>query len=110
MTESKLPYVTAYGNITKALEKIQQAATPDRFTQDFLATKLGLKGGTPKPVIPFLKRLGFLGSDGVPTGDCPVIHFRWSAAMFRAARDGVTPNFLRDGPPEALSAAMTSCP
>ncbi len=63
----KIPYVTAYGNITKVLEKIQTAATPPRFTQDFLATKLNLKGGSPKPVIPFLKRTGFLGSDGVPT-------------------------------------------
>jgi hypothetical protein len=66
-SDSKVPYVTAYGNITKALEKIQQAATPGRFTQDFLGTKLGLKGGSARPVIPFLKRLGLLGSDGVPT-------------------------------------------
>lgn len=66
MAES-LPFVPAYGNVTKALERIQAAATPPRFTQDFLATKLDLKGGSPKPVIPFLKRVGFLGSDGVPT-------------------------------------------
>lgn len=63
----KPPYVTAYGNVKKVLEKIQPAATPARFTQDFLATKLSMKGGSPRPVIPFLKRTGFLGSDGVPT-------------------------------------------
>lgn len=63
----KLPYLAGYGIITKTLEKIKAAATPERFTQDFLATKLGLKGGTAKPVIPFLKRVGFLGTDGVPT-------------------------------------------
>lgn len=62
-----LPFVHASGNITKALERIQVAATPSRFTQDFLGTKLDLKGGSAKPLIPFLKRLGFLGSDGVPT-------------------------------------------
>lgn len=67
MAEQKIPYVPSYGAITKALQKIKDASTPDRFTQDFLATKLGLKGGTPKPVIPFLKRTGFLGSDGAPT-------------------------------------------
>jgi hypothetical protein len=61
------PYVNAYGNITKTLTKIQTAAVPARFTQDFLATKLALKGGSARPVIPFLKRLGLLGSDGVPT-------------------------------------------
>lgn len=67
MTDAKVPYLQAYGNITKALQKIKTAQTPDRFTQDFLATKLGLKGGSPKPVIPFLKRTGFLSSDGSPS-------------------------------------------
>jgi hypothetical protein len=67
VAETKIPYVTAYGTIPKALEAIRKASTPDRFTQDFLATKLGLPGGSPKPVIPFLKRTGFLGSDGTPT-------------------------------------------
>lgn len=63
----KIPYLAAYGVISKTLEKIKTAPTPDRFTQDFLSTKLGMKGGSPKPVIPFLKRVGFIGSDGVPT-------------------------------------------
>lgn len=62
-----LPYLNAYGNIPKALKKIQEAATPLRFTQDFLATKLNLRGGSATPLIPFLKRTGFIGSDGVPT-------------------------------------------
>jgi hypothetical protein len=67
MPQSKVPYINAYGRIHTTLEKIQTASTPPRFTQDFLATKLGVKGGSAKPVIPFLKRTGFLGSDGVPT-------------------------------------------
>lgn len=67
MADVKVPYVTAYGNITKALQGIKKAQTPDRFTQDFLSTKLLLKGGSAKPVIPFLKKTGFLGSDGTPT-------------------------------------------
>lgn len=62
-----LPYLNAYGVITKTLEKIKTATTPDRFTQDFLSTKIGLTGGSPKPVIPFLKRTGFLSGDGAPT-------------------------------------------
>jgi len=59
--------VQAYGNITKALQKIQSASTPDRFTHDFLDTKLGMSGGSARPVIPFFKRIGFLASDGSPT-------------------------------------------
>ena len=62
-----LPYINAYGNITKVLEKVKGAATPDRFSQDFLADTLGMKGGSARPVIPYLKRTGFLGPDGTPT-------------------------------------------
>ena len=67
MAKGSLPYVTAHGNITKVLDKIKSAETPPRFTQDYLATTLDMPGGTAKPVIPFLKRTGFLGSDGAPT-------------------------------------------
>jgi hypothetical protein len=66
MAES-IPYIQAYGNLTKALERIRDAQTPPRFTQDFLETKLNLKGGSARPVIPFLKRTGFLAPDGAPT-------------------------------------------
>lgn len=65
--ESKLPYIMAYGNIKKALEKIKTAATPDRFSQDFLEKTLGMTGGGSRPVLPFLKRTGFLNRDGTPT-------------------------------------------
>jgi hypothetical protein len=65
---SKVPYLQAYGNIKKALDKITTAAVPTtRFTQDFLATTLDMKGGGARPVIPYLKRAGFLTSDGTPT-------------------------------------------
>ena len=67
MTDICVPYMNAYGNLTKALDRIKTAQTPPRFTQDFLETKLSLKGGGARPVIPFLKRTGFLGSDGTPT-------------------------------------------
>src|SRR5262249_54105075 len=67
MPEDSIPYVGAYGNITKALQAIQRAQTPDRFTQDFLSTKLALKGGSARAIIPFLKKVGFLASDGTPT-------------------------------------------
>lgn len=66
--ESKLPYLNAYGNIGKALEKIKVAGLPsDRFSQDFLEKTLGMTGGGSRPVLPFLKRTGFLSADGTPT-------------------------------------------
>src|SRR5262249_46350270 len=61
------PYINATGFITKAFVKIIEAQQPERFTQDFLGTKLGLERGSAKPIIPLLKRLGFVGSDGTPT-------------------------------------------
>jgi hypothetical protein len=65
--ESSLPYVYAPGSIRTALEKIRQAATPDRVTRDFVTTKLGIKGGTGAALIPFFKKIGFVNSDGTPT-------------------------------------------
>lgn len=64
---AKLPYMLSTGLIPKIFEKIQHARRPDRFTQDFLETKLGHSGGSARAIIPLLKRLGFIGSDGVPT-------------------------------------------
>lgn len=61
------PYMFAYGTIAKVLEKIKNAATPERLTQDYLAETLAVKGGNAKMVIPFLKRIGFLNGDGSPT-------------------------------------------
>jgi hypothetical protein len=67
MAEDSLPYVNATGNITKVLNKIRDAETPTRFSQDYLATTLQMPGGSAKPLIPYLKRTGFLASDGTPT-------------------------------------------
>lgn len=63
----KLPYMVSPGLIPKILAKIQEARRPERFTQDFLETKLGHSGGSARAIIPLLKRLGFLSSDGAPT-------------------------------------------
>lgn len=67
MAENPLPYINAYGNITKVLDKIKAAETPPKFTQDYLGTTLQMTGGSATPVIAFLKRTGFLTSDGTPT-------------------------------------------
>lgn len=61
------PYLASPGTVPKALEKIKSAATPERFTSDFVNTVLGFKGGTGASLIPFMKRMGFVASDGAPT-------------------------------------------
>jgi len=63
----KLPYVNQPGSILKIFEKVRHAQTPERFTGDFLETKLGFRGGNCRQFIPLAKKLGFLGSDGRPT-------------------------------------------
>lgn len=62
-----LPYSTSIGTLENMLEKIKTASVPDRFTQDFVKTKLAMKGGTAASCIPFLKKMGFVSSDGTPT-------------------------------------------
>jgi Family of unknown function (DUF5343) len=64
---AKLPYLASPGTIGRILNKVIEARRPERFTQDFLKTKLGFPGGNAQVMIPLLKRLGFLGSDGAPT-------------------------------------------
>jgi Family of unknown function (DUF5343) len=64
---TQLPYMISPGLIPKILTKIEEAKRPDRFTQDFLGTKLGYPSGSARPIIPLLKRMGFLNSDGSPT-------------------------------------------
>jgi hypothetical protein len=61
------PFLNAYGLVTKILDKIIEASQPERFTQDFLSTKLGFSGGSARPIIPLLKKLGLIASDGTPT-------------------------------------------
>ena len=63
----KPPYMPNPGTLGKVLDKIKQAATPARFTQDFVSDTLGFKGQYALAVIPFLKKVGFLGADGSPT-------------------------------------------
>jgi Family of unknown function (DUF5343) len=84
---AKLPYMASPGLVTKILTKIQEARKPDRFTQDFLETKLGFPGGSARPIIALLKRMNFLNSDGTPT---PLYdRFRNVTTQGPAVADGV---------------------
>lgn len=64
---TQLPYVVQPGSMARVLTKLMAAQTPERFTQDFLTTKLGFKGGNDKQFIPLAKKLGLLNSDGTTT-------------------------------------------
>ena len=64
---TKLPYVIQPTIVKNVLEKIRDAKTPDRFTTDFLDSKLGCRGGNYRQFIPLAKKLGLLNSDGTPT-------------------------------------------
>ncbi len=62
-----LPYVTTVRTLERMLEKITNASVPERFTQDFVSTKLSMRGGTPRAIIPFIKKMGHVAGDGSPT-------------------------------------------
>jgi hypothetical protein len=62
-----LPYVTAPGNIDKALTGIKTAATPISVSQDFVKTILKIQGGSGNQMTAYLRKIGFTGPDGTPT-------------------------------------------
>ncbi len=64
---ANLPYVTATGNVERALNAIKSAATPERVTQDFVKEVLNIPGGSGNQMTTFLKRIGFANSDGTPS-------------------------------------------
>ena len=61
------PYINAYGQLPRLFKRIQEADVPSKFTQDFLSSILGLKSSGHRPMIPFLKRLGFIDNSNTPT-------------------------------------------
>lgn len=64
---SALPYVTAPGNVTKALNGIISAATPERVSQDFVKTVLGIPGGSGNQMASYLRKIGLANPDGAPS-------------------------------------------
>ncbi|HAQ34409.1 MAG: hypothetical protein CMF74_11050 [Maricaulis sp.] len=64
---ANLPYVTASGNVAKALNAIAAAATPDVVSGNFVKTILKIPGGSGDQMTSFLKKVGFANPDGTPT-------------------------------------------
>lgn len=84
---SVLPYITATGNVEKALLGIKAAATPENVTQDFVKTILKIKGGSGNQIASYLKKIGFAAPDGSPTDIYK--RFRNSASTGSAAFDAM---------------------
>jgi hypothetical protein len=64
---AKLPYLSTPGTFDNAVQKIKAAATPPNFNNDFVHTKLQIKGGAGTVLPPFFKKLGLVAGDGSPT-------------------------------------------
>jgi hypothetical protein len=62
-----IPYAQAPGTLEAMLKKIKTASVPEKFSQDFVSTVLGMKGGSARSTIPFIKKMGFVSVDGTPT-------------------------------------------
>jgi hypothetical protein len=86
-----LPYVTATGNIERALTAIKAASTPERVTQDFVKTILKIKGGSGDQITSFLKKIGFANPDGSPSDIYRT--FRNPATSGKAAADALRIGF-----------------
>lgn len=62
-----LPYVTAPGNVERALVGIKTAATPTTVSQDFVKTILNIPGGSGNQMTSYLRKIGFVSPDGSPS-------------------------------------------
>jgi hypothetical protein len=95
---ASLPYVTATGNVEKALVAIRAAATPTNVTQDFVKTILKIPGGSGNQMSAFLRKIGFVKADGSPSDI--YTRFRNDMSMGAAAADalkiGYAPLFTRN--------------
>jgi hypothetical protein len=93
-----LPYLSSNKNVGELFGKIQSARIPDKFTHDYLKTTVGLKGSNDRPLIPFLRTLGFIDQSGAPTPAYRLLKDGDSAkvAIADAARRAYAPLFSAD--------------
>jgi hypothetical protein len=93
-----LPYVTAPGNIEKALRGMKSAATPERVSQDFVKTILKIRGGSGDQMTSYLRKIGFANKDGTPSDI--YTKFRNPSTCGKAAADalkvGYRPLYVRN--------------
>lgn len=84
-------------NVSSILDKIRSAATPPKFTHDFLKSSLGFGSSNDRTFIKVLKQLGFLDADSTPTDRYNQYRGQAAgAAMADGLRSGWGPLFLSD--------------
>lgn len=90
-----LPYAQQAGTLENMLAQIKIASVPESFSQDFVSTKLRMKGGTPRSIIPFIKKMGLVTSDGTPTSRYSALRNqdKAGAAIADAIREVYAPLF-----------------
>lgn len=93
-----LPYTTSIGVFKRALQKITESERPPKFNKDYLNTVLGISGGASMPVIPILKKTGFIEENGNPTALYAEFQTDGgrSAAAYQALRNGFAEIFKRN--------------
>ncbi|PFH11199.1 hypothetical protein BCF11_3641 [Collimonas sp. PA-H2] len=84
---SSLPYLASNKNIDTLFAAILSAKIPDKFTQDFLQSTIGLKGSNDRQVIPLLRTLKFIDQSGSPTSSYRLLKSKETAKQ--AIADGV---------------------
>lgn len=64
---ASLPYITSPGNVDKALKGIISSSAPERVSGDFVKTILKIRGGSGDQMTSYLKKIGFVNSNGTPS-------------------------------------------
>lgn len=102
---TQLPYLPSNKNLEALFSKIQSAKVPDKFSHSFLQSTIGLKGTNDRPLIPFLRVLGFIDQSGTPLPSYRLLKSKETAkkAIWQAVRSAYAPLFDADENAHSLS-------
>jgi hypothetical protein len=90
-----LPMLQTYKNVEGLFKRIQSAKQPEAFTHNFLYETLGLRSVGDRPLISFLRTLGFLDAANKPTPEYGKLknEAEASKAIGRAVKRAYAPLF-----------------
>lgn len=92
---ASLPYLASNKNVEQLFSAIASAKVPDRFTQEFLSSTIGLTGSNDRQMIPLLRGLRFLDQSGAPTSSYRLLKSKDTAkqAIAQGIREAYGPLF-----------------